>query len=68
VGIDAHKKDLFTAIPAPPDEPPSVGGPPPSFLSSLDARAIVLDAELIDEFCLENEQSWKRMQAGRPAD
>jgi hypothetical protein len=26
-------------------------------------QAIQLDTELIDEFCLENEQSWKRMQA-----
>jgi hypothetical protein len=27
------------------------------------SQAIKLDTELIDEFCLENEQSWKRMQA-----
>ena len=26
-------------------------------------QAVKLDTELIDEFCLENEQSWKRMQA-----
>jgi hypothetical protein len=27
-------------------------------------QAIVLDTELIDEFCLENEKSWQRMQPG----
>jgi hypothetical protein len=27
-------------------------------------QAIVLDTELIDEFCLENEKSWQRMQTG----
>ena len=27
-------------------------------------QAIVLDTELIDEFCLENEQSWQRMRTG----
>jgi hypothetical protein len=27
---------------------------------------IELDTELIDEFCLENEKSWQRMQAVRP--
>ncbi len=30
------------------------------------AQAIMLDAELIDEFCLENEKSFQRMQAVRP--
>jgi hypothetical protein len=27
-------------------------------------QSIVLDTELIDEFCLENEKSWQRMQTG----
>jgi hypothetical protein len=27
-------------------------------------QAIQLDTELIDEFCLENEKSWQRMQTG----
>jgi hypothetical protein len=27
---------------------------------------IMLDSELIDEFCLENEKSWERMEAVRP--
>jgi hypothetical protein len=30
-------------------------------------QTIQLDTELIDEFCLENEKSWQRMQAVRPA-
>ena len=29
-------------------------------------QSIELDTELIDEFCLENEKSWQRMQAVRP--
>jgi hypothetical protein len=29
-------------------------------------QAIELDTELIDEFCLENEKSWQRMQEVRP--
>ena len=29
-------------------------------------QAIELDTELIDEFCLENEKSWQRMQSVRP--
>jgi len=29
-------------------------------------QLIELDTELIDEFCLENEKSWKRMEAVRP--
>jgi hypothetical protein len=29
-------------------------------------QSLMLDTELIDEFCLENEQSWRRMQAVRP--
>jgi hypothetical protein len=30
-------------------------------------QSIELDTELIDEICLENEKSWQRMQAVRPA-
>jgi hypothetical protein len=30
-------------------------------------QRIQLDTELMDEFCLENEKSWQRMQAVRPA-
>jgi hypothetical protein len=29
-------------------------------------QTIMLDTELIDEFCLENEKSYERMQAVRP--
>ena len=29
-------------------------------------QTIMLDTELIDEFCLENEKSWQRMQIVRP--
>jgi hypothetical protein len=29
-------------------------------------QTIMLDTELIDEFCLENEKSWQRMQTVRP--
>jgi hypothetical protein len=29
-------------------------------------QTIMIDTELIDEFCLENEKSWQRMQAVRP--
>jgi hypothetical protein len=29
-------------------------------------QTILLDTELMDEFCLENEKSWERMQAVRP--
>jgi len=29
-------------------------------------QLIELDTELIDEFCLENEKSWQRMEAVRP--
>jgi hypothetical protein len=31
-------------------------------------QEIMLDTELIDEFCLENEKSWQHMQAPLPAD
>jgi len=30
-------------------------------------QEIMLDTELIDEICLENEKSWKHMQAPQPA-
>ena len=29
-------------------------------------QLIELETELIDEFCLENEKSWQRMQSVRP--